>query len=158
MRSQRTPQKLLKPTTLFSAQIHSRQAALLSSRTSGFGAPAPPPGTATIQRIRHKTPHTLRPHTSHARCGIEDCHRRIAMKKNKVDPEPTNCKEVQPCPKDELNDDDYRLELAIALRRKYAGRWAAERWLLHRYLCFSFLVCWFRAAKAAKKDPGAPPF
>ncbi len=81
------------------------------------------------------------------------------MKDNEVYRKSTTRQVVLSCPKVEFDDDDYRLELAIALRRKYSGRWAAEKWLLHRYFrrWLSILVRWLSVAKTAKRDTGTPP-
>ena len=91
---------------------------------------------------------------------MPNVYRRIGMNENELDPRSANCNDSRSCPGSEFNDDDYRLELEIALRRKYSGRWAVEKWLLRRYFrrCLSFLICWFRADQAVKKDPDAPPF
>lgn len=77
------------------------------------------------------------------------------MNKNEVNPELENGEESQSYPGDEFDDDDYRLELEIASRSKYSGRWAAEKWLLHRCIrrCLNFLTGSFRTVKATEEDP-----
>lgn len=83
------------------------------------------------------------------------------MNENEVDPGSANGEESPSYPGNELNDEeDYRLEVASALRRKYSGRWAAKKWLLRRYLhcCLSSLTGWFRTVEAAKEDPDDLPF
>ena len=83
------------------------------------------------------------------------------MKENEVDAVSTNGKESRPSPGYELNDDaGCMLDLEIALRRKYSGRWAPEVWILRRYFrhCLSFLTGRHRTVAVAKEDPDEPPF
>jgi hypothetical protein len=77
------------------------------------------------------------------------------MNESELDPRSANCNESQ-----SSNDDAYWLEIAIAARRKYSARWAAERWILRRYLrrFGRVLLSRFKPAKSAKSPTDELPF
>jgi hypothetical protein len=58
------------------------------------------------------------------------------------------------CPNGDCSDADYDQDEEAASRSQYYGRWAAERWILRRYLrrFVRFSLSQFKPAKSVKSS------